>query len=70
MALYTIGTMNIHLTKSQKRNTFYNLICNIVKLDICAVVETKFQEGQGERYMRETLDRKEYSWYGRDRRKW
>ena len=60
--------MNIHLSRIEKRRIFYDYITNEVEIDICVVSETKFREGQGGRRMREVIDPKIFTWFGRDRR--
>jgi len=58
----------MHLGKLSKRQNVYAWLSSVVKIDICAIVETRFLEGYGETLMDEVLNTGKFTWFGRDRK--
>ena len=61
-----IGSVNMHLTKKQKRKELVYLIEHWVKADICGIVETWLKDN-GEELIAE-LKESELQWFGKDRK--
>jgi endonuclease/exonuclease/phosphatase family metal-dependent hydrolase len=64
----SVGCLNIHLGRFEKRQIVYSWVSRIVKLDVCVITETRFREGVGDSLMGEVINPEEYAWYGRDRK--
>lgn len=64
--VFIIGIINCHVSKKSNLDELL-VVVKLVKVDICAVVETWFKRGEGKARMQEGLG-DEYVWVGKDRK--
>ena len=64
--IWRIGLINCHISNRDNLEKFLVAV-SLMKLDICAVVESWFKGGEGEGRMEERLRGTDWVWMGRDR---
>jgi hypothetical protein len=64
--VYKIGIVNCHISKKSNLDNLV-IVVKLMKLDICAVVETWFKKGEGKQKMEGALRSLNYEWLGKDR---